>query len=432
MLKPSHGKARWDSGRAYVRPRGMDGKRLMIRLADGLSPAAADARAQLVMDIVARLRDAGRMKVAEELALRAAEATDDEALRGVQTAVDAICHGATVTRTKFTGTMTFKQFAQGWTLGDLHREYPQYVRLKKTADQDELLLNKHVYPHIGAVPIAGITLEHAHGVMRRIPPSLSSYTHRHVAQVISRVMRLATYPAQVVDRNPLPAKGFLPLVDRSQAFTYLYPSEDEQLLAFAKIKLVHRLFYGCLAREGMRVSELRSLDWRDLDLERGLVNLDDNKTNDPRAWALDPHVAEALRLWREHFHPSPRPESRIFVRDDGEPLIGAGRADDLREYLKAAGVRRPQLHTNSKHRRWLRIHDLRATFVTVALATGKTETWVADRTGHRSSTMIYKYRRQARAHQELALGGLLPLVVAIPEFKELAVPNPGRGRKSAA
>ena len=57
-----------------------------------------------------------------------------------------------------------------------------------------------------------------------------------------------------------------------------------------------------------------------------------------------------------------------------------------------------------------------ATFVTVSLANGKTEAWIGDRTGHRSSTMINRYRRQARTHRELDLGELKPLVDAIPEL----------------
>jgi hypothetical protein len=62
-------------------------------------------------------------------------------------------------------------------------------------------------------------------------------------------------------------------------------------------------------------------------------------------------------------------------------------------------------------------HDLRSTFVTLALANGKTEAWVMDRTGHTASAMLNRYRRAARFAQELELGGLLPLDEAIPELK---------------
>ena len=44
------------------------------------------------------------------------------------------------------------------------------------------------------------------------------------------------------------------------------------------------------------------------------------------------------------------------------------------------------------------------------------KTWIADRTGHKSSQMINRYRRQARTHRELDLGELKPLVDAIPEL----------------
>jgi hypothetical protein len=42
--------------------------------------------------------------------------------------------------------------------------------------------------------------------------------------------------------------------------------------------------------------------------------------------------------------------------------------------------------------------------VTLALACGRTEAWVTDRTGHKSSAMIARYKRSARFAAELKLG----------------------------
>ena len=78
---------------------------------------------------------------------------------------------------------------------------------------------------------------------------------------------------------------------------------------------------------------------------------------------------------------------------------------------------RPALFEKSDARLPIRAHDLRGTFVTVALANGKTEAWVADRTGHRSSQMINTYRRTTRTYAELGLGELTPMVEAIPELR---------------
>jgi hypothetical protein len=60
----------------------------------------------------------------------------------------------------------------------------------------------------------------------------------------------------------------------------------------------------------------------------------------------------------------------------------------------------------------LRARDLRATFVTIALALGKTEAWISDRTEHHSHEMVAAYARKARPWN-LGLG---PLGDLIPEL----------------
>jgi integrase len=192
-----------------------------------------------------------------------------------------------------------------------------------------------------------------------------------------------------------------------------------------------RLLYGFLDREGCRIREVTTLDFRDVDLKHGEVHLDANKTDDPRSWALGGDVAEALRRWKDHFHPNPAAESRIFVypetsREAGGEIDGAARAEEFRDNLKRAEVQRPQLYMHNETRRRIRIHDLRAPFVTIALAAGRSETWVSDRTGHRSSHQIKNYQRASRTHAELKLGTLAPLHEAIPEL-DAAVPRPVSG-----
>jgi hypothetical protein len=107
-------------------------------------------------------------------------------------------------------------------------------------------------------------------------------------------------------------------------------------------------------------------------------------------------------------------------------------AKHLRADLKAAGVTRSELFERSAVRRPVRVHDLRATFVTISLANGKSETWVADRTGHRSSEMINRYRRQARTWSELGLGELSPLNRALPDLARLPLETRSPGRPIGA
>ena len=76
----------------------------------------------------------------------------------------------------------------------------------------------------------------------------------------------------------------------------------------------------------------------------------------------------------------------------------------------------------------MRAHDLRATFVTIALARGMTETWISDRTRHKSHAMIEKYRRKVRTWK---LGELGPLCDLVPELASgpSKVNSPGNSPK---
>ncbi len=95
-------------------------------------------------------------------------------------------------------------------------------------------------------------------------------------------------------------------------------------------------------------------------------------------------------------------------------------AEDLRSWLRAAGVDRSKLYEQTDRRLRFRAHDLRSTFVTLSLANGKTEDWVRRRTGHQTTTMIALYRQQAETYKELRLGPLKPLHEAIPELRSIA------------
>jgi hypothetical protein len=80
--------------------------------------------------------------------------------------------------------------------------------------------------------------------------------------------------------------------------------------------------------------------------------------------------------------------------------------------LAAADAKRREAET-PKLAKGLGLRD-----VSVALANGKTESWISDRTGHRSSQMIAKYKRIARTFAELALGPLTDMHKALPEWTD--------------
>jgi hypothetical protein len=84
--------------------------------------------------------------------------------------------------------------------------------------------------------------------------------------------------------------------------------------------------------------------------------------------------------------------------------------------LQRAKVDRPKLFAgSSKSRLRMRAHDLRATFITVSLASGRTWEWCQQRTGHGDS-MKQKYRRTAATWIAQQQGDLAPMHLTIPEL----------------
>lgn len=320
--------------------------------------------------------------------------------------------------------LTFEEFGRLWTAGKLAQWFPDHVKKKISAVDDARRFRRYVYPHIGREPVRSFEgrrgIELVERVVSGLPPAgatFSSSSRRQVLQGIHRLLTLAVYPAKLLVTNPLP-RGFVPKGACEKAKSYLYPDEEAKLMAFCDLPVEERLFYGILAREGLRVSELRGLRWADVDLNRGVLTLDQNKTDEPRAWAMSPDVVEALRHWKRICTERGVTSRSILVNARGRPIDRLALAKKLRESLLRAGVTRPQLFEANESRIPLRAHDLRASFVTVNLALGKSEAWITDRTGHKSSQMVALYKRAARTHTELNLGPFRPLDESIPELRK--------------
>ncbi len=211
--------------------------------------AAARDRADVLAGLAQRLRDAGHADLAPQFIRRAAE-RDDEGLSAVVEAVDRLCSGRVVIPSRAPGAaVTFRAFAEQWTSGELHRQWPDHVNRKKSADDDRTRLERHVYPLVGHVPLAEFSLDDADRVMRALPESLSRGSRRHVAQLMHRIFAMAVFPARILATNPLP-RGFLPSPKSQKAMTYLYPDEERTLLGCAEVPLGRRVLYGFLTREG--------------------------------------------------------------------------------------------------------------------------------------------------------------------------------------
>jgi len=422
MPKQAKGEVRFSGGiwRARITLKGK--LRLDAELPTCQSQEEAEERALLLTEQARHLRLAGKVETAgAEALLRELGAANEAGIADAIMVIGELC-GAPTLPARLEGP-TFADVAKQWTDGDLARDWPDHVKAKDSAEDERKLkfLNELDIDGVklGKVPLTRFKLDHAEAAMRQLPASARRpATRRHYAQCIARVLALAVYPLRIIARNPLP-KGFMPKTGKPPGFSFLYPAEDATLMARADVPLEERLLFGFLAREGMRAGEALRLTWSDLDLDRGVVTLDRNKTDEARAWALDPGVSQALKALRRIRKPAAK--ALVFTDADGNAFEVQVLARLLRAQLWSAEVRRPELHTKGENRSPLRAHDLRGTFVTLALANGKSEAWVQDRTGHTSSAMLNRYRRAARSASELGLGQLMPLIEAVPELAAASI-----------
>ena len=382
-------------------------------------------RVELLRTIAQRIRKADQTAVLESLLRQAAGARSPVELGGVMSVVADVCQKRLRKAPQLHELMTFGDLFELWMDGTLLKLFVGHLKpiKEKTIANYRSCYKKYVGSIIGKLPIRAITIEHGLEILQGVKGKRGGARRRVVANVFMRPMSIAVFPCRVLERSPFPA-NFRPLTDPRRAMAMLYPKEDATYLACVKIELVERLLEGLLAREGLRAKELTRAEVKDFDPVTRWFHLDKNKTNDPRGWILKEDSAEALRRYLTHIRGNPRPDDRLLVQGKGSikpggPLITHAGAERFRENAAKAGLLRAQLWENSETRRHLTVHDMRATFMTLSLAEGRTEAWITDRTGHRSSAMIYRYKRAARQFVEANLGSLVPLHEVIPELREL-------------
>lgn len=408
-------------GFPMVRLRAGGGKQLRLTIATR-DADAAQRRIERLEQMSHALIAKGLMKSAAFLLKKAAAQASDEAFDlCLQTATSL----APRTESKSSKPRTFQDLGELWTSGELHRLYPDNVKLKASSDDDERLLGWH-YRTIGGVLLTEFATEHYWMAMRNLPATaVRPMTRLHYAQVIAKVLRLAVFPVEAIPLYPLPVKNLMPVVVKGEiAFPYLFPDEDLALMSrvpatFPKLQarvdadwyLVARAFFGVLNREGMRIDECLGMTWRLQDFRHGIINIGPRKNGLTGSWPAAEGTLEALEVLRDRFG-GEGPFDRL-PKDEKW-------AWRLRQMLLAAGQDRHALHHGGEGRRRLRGHDTRSTFVTLRLAQGWSEGKVSLRTGHMSSEMINTYRRQMESVRELGyVNFLTPLDVALG-FRVLA------------
>ena len=279
---------------------------------------------------------------------------------------------------------TFGEYARKWLDGyaETHLKY-------STCKGYDCILRIHLQPLMDRQIDQIARTEIKDLIYAKLKDGLAPATVSRIKAVISGVLSHALEDG-LVSANPASRLGRqIKGKDRKADINPLTREEARALLAtIAEHHPRYYTFFMCALRTGMRLGELRGLEWGDIDFRGGFIEvrqayvkgqITTPKNHKRRRVDMSPQLAETLKAlrterkkeslakgWKE------RPEW-VFVNDVGQ-VIDEGNLRGRVFYPALA-------KTGLRH---IRIHDLRHTFASMLLQNGESLVYVKDQLGHSS------------------------------------------------
>lgn len=167
---------------------------------------------------------------------------------------------------------------RGETLADLCAAYlDRHASTKKTGQEDQRRINKHILPRWGALKVKALTREDVAKLHAKIGAT-AHYEANRVVNLLSTMFDLARRWGFVYQDHPNPARD-ITLFKETKRDRWLTPAElprlaeaiDQEANAIARAALWLYLLTGA------RKSELLAARWDRVDWDRGELKLDDTK-----------------------------------------------------------------------------------------------------------------------------------------------------------
>ena len=257
------------------------------------------------------------------------------------------------------------------------------------------LLEAYVIPTLGGIELQQLTPGHLAALYQELlvsgrrhrPGGLAAKTVRNVHVLIHRAFRDAVRWGYTV-RNVADAAD--PPKAKAAELQVWTPAQLRAFLTHVR-KDRHYAAWQLAATTGMRRGELLGLRWIDVDLDAGRVAVRQPRvvadhtvhTSEPktarsrRSIALDPATVAALREHQARqvgekalVGPGYEDSGLVFTHPDGSPIHPHLFSDWFQQHARRAGLPR------------IRLHDLRHSYATAALAAGIAAKVVSERLGH--------------------------------------------------
>jgi integrase len=335
---------------------------------------------------------------------------------------------------------TFVQYLENfWTPDSPYVREAALVKKRPLSAYYVNMNREDVRRHIASFPpFQGIALQKLSPALLRdwltwmAGKGLSGNRINNVLQLMRVAVRYAV-AREELDRDPFRNVGEAAETPRERGV--ITPGEVARLIAAPVADPRHRLaiLLGCLC--GLRVGEVRGLQWG--DIKDGLIHvchnwIDGEKVKapkckggavreNPRTVPLPSSIAAILETLRGL---NPAPDAFVFdsFRRDGEPVSKDFFRYVLDKELSAIGIpgmwkgkgAAPAGYANEQKRRNLTFHALRHTFITLGRLAGISDLEIQALAGHKSGAMMENYSHAAqvldfaaaREKLEKAVGGV--------------------------
>ncbi|MBD1401660.1 tyrosine-type recombinase/integrase [Pelovirga terrestris] len=264
--------------------------------------------------------------------------------------------------------LTFAQFTDQMYL-------PHAMSHKRTWKNDQYALNARILPALGKYRLSSITARDITLFHSQVKEKTSATSANHYLILVKRMFNLSVMWG-LLEKSP--ATGLEKFKQPPLRERYLEPEElprflkaleeqDEDQLSVAAIKLL--LFTGC------RKNEILSLQWHQVRLEEGMVFLPLTKNGRSRTVILN---TKAMEVMRE------------LARNNSSDYVFPSRAGTRKGYIY--DLRKPfEKVCDAAGISGLRVHDLRHSFASIAIASGASLYDVQKLLGHSDPSMTQRY-----------------------------------------
>lgn len=276
-------------------------------------------------------------------------------------------------RSTAAGGVTVAEFAETW----LREHVRGRVKASTYADY-ESRLRLHILPRLGHLPVAGLTWEDANKlhVAMATTPRTANYAIDILRNLISAAIK-----DKLRSDNPVTEIGkyrekaherFLSGVEFARAIEAIDKAAREGIVTThvaAGLKL--------LALTGARRSEIANARWSDIDFERRFIRLLDSKNNSARTIHLNESALTILKTL-----------PRV-----GPYIVAGGRSGSYKGLSTEWATVRARCGLND-----VRLHDLRHSYASSALAAGVPLATVGKILGHKRARTTERYGHLSQDH----------------------------------